>query len=255
MFLSPAQLFSAKRIVSLVPSLTELLHHLDGEVTGITKFCIHPKEWFQTKTRVGGTKQLNLDIIRSLNPQLIIANKEENVKEQVKLLAEQFPVWLTDVNSLHEALKMIRNMGIVTGSKEKAATLATEIENEFAVLNFPGSLAAAYFIWKDPLMVAGGDTFINEMMKRAGFRNVFEKTVRYPAVSINEIKNSGADILLLSSEPYPFKQDHVTALSHELPGKKIILVDGEMFSWYGSRLLKSAAYFKSLRQHIGSHVF
>jgi ABC-type Fe3+-hydroxamate transport system substrate-binding protein len=104
-------------------------------------------------------------------------------------------------------------------------------------------------------MAAGGGTFINDMMKHAGFMNVFQSTPRYPEISLDNLLNSEAEYVLLSSEPYPFRQEHINELSEKLPGKKIVLVDGEMFSWYGSRLTSSAGYFKQLHQLIGSHVF
>lgn len=255
MFLSPSELFPARNIISLVPSQTELLHYLGGDVAGITKFCIHPSEWFRTKPRVGGTKQIHPAKIEALAPGLIIANLEENVKDQVEYLAEKFPVWVTDVNTLEDALQMIMDMGKVTGNIEDAFNLSSEIRQNFNSLDFRALHPAAYLIWKDPYMVAGGGTFINDMLKYAGFRNVFGNVPRYPEVTLEDLHNSEARYILLSSEPYPFRQKHLDELSGKLPGKKILLVDGEMFSWYGSRLLKSAACFNQLQQHIGSHVF
>lgn len=241
-----------KRIVSLVPSQTELLYSLglEEQTAGITKFCIHPPEWFKSKTRVGGTKAVKMNIIQQLNPDLIIANKEENVKEQVEQLAGNYPVWITDVNNLADALQMIHDVGELTGKQSQATLLSDEISMRFEELiqlqtsNLKPK--TAYLIWQKPYMAAGGDTFINDMLSRCGFANIFAHRKRYPEISISELQTANCKLLLLSSEPYPFKQKHIDELAAQLPGCKIILADGEYFSWYGSRLLEAPAYFKEL---------
>jgi ABC-type Fe3+-hydroxamate transport system substrate-binding protein len=240
--------FIPKRIISVVPSQTELLFDLglEHEVLGITKFCIHPKEIIKTKTIVGGTKNLNLEKIISLEPDLIIANKEENVKEQIELLAEKIPVWLTDVNNYYEALQMIADLGKITHEAEKADSLIRSINEQFSIPLFNKKRKAVYLIWKSPFMTIGGDTFIDSMMHKAGFENTFHHLTRYPEIEIENIANSDCEFVLLSSEPYPFAQKHVDEMQTALPNKKIFIVDGEMFSWYGSRMIKSANYFKDL---------
>ncbi len=250
-----------QRIISLVPSQTELLSSigLEKEVVGITKFCIHPQEWFKTKTRVGGTKNINIDLIKKLHPDLIIANKEENVKEQIEELAKEFTVWVTDVNSLEDASVMIKDVGELTHKNIEAKTLITRIRTNFSDLPttiMPDrqsgyELQTCYLIWKDPYMTIGGDTFINDMMKHSGFQNLFENQTRYPEISLEELKTANCQLILLSSEPYPFNQKNVDQLQKLLPGKKIFLVDGEMFSWYGSRLLHAPEYFKTIFKLIG----
>ena len=238
-----------KRIVSLVPSITELLFDLDlnDEVVGITKFCVHPESWFKTKTKVGGTKNIKADIIASLQPQLIIANKEENVKEQVEALENIAPVFTTDVTNLVSALQMIELIGEITNRVEQAQSILQKIENEFKELKLSGKeLRVCYLIWKRPYMTVGGDTFINDMLKRCGFENVYKDYSRYPEISISQITTANCDVIMLSSEPYPFKQKHIYELKALLPSAKIILVDGEMFSWYGSRLQFAPAYFVKL---------
>lgn len=242
-----------KRIISLVPSQTELLFDLglETETIGITKFCVHPLSWFKTKERVGGTKTLNIDKIHQLKPDLIIANKEENVKEQVEELALHYPVWLTDVNNLEDALQMITDIGQITRKHETALNLKNKISRSFRDLKqAPASVNTAYLIWRNPYMTVGGDTFIHDMLIKCGFRNIFSDQARYPEINIPELKKKNLELLLLSSEPYPFKQKHIDELSTRLAGTKIILADGEMFSWYGSRLLLSAAYFEQLIQQI-----
>ena len=239
------------RIISLVPSQTELLHYigLQKETVAITKFCIHPAEWFATKTRVGGTKSLDIEKIISLKPDLIIANKEENIKEQIEALAIKFNVWVTDVNNFEDALAMIQDIGKLTGKEAETLALNVFIKKQFALLRTNKIfINTAYLIWKDPCMTIGGDTFINNMLQLAGFKNIFADRLRYPEVTIDEIKNAECRLLFLSSEPYPFAQKHIDELQPYLPGVKIILADGEMFSWYGSRLLKVPGYLNELTE-------
>lgn len=239
------------KIISLVPSQTELLYDLglEEQVVGITKFCIHPNKWFITKTRVGGTKNVNLSTIKKLNPTLIIANKEENVKEQIEELAKDFAVWVTDVNTFEDALQMIEDIGHLTNTTTKANHLTQKIKEEFATIpsiNKPTN--TCYLIWQNPYMTVGSDTFIHAMLQKCGFNNIFSHKVRYPEIDIDQLKTLDCQLLLLSSEPYPFKQKHIDELQTHLPNTKIMLVDGEMFSWYGSRLLHAPKYFNEILQ-------
>ena len=247
-----------QRIVSLVPSQTELLADLglDESVTGITKFCIHPDSWFRTKTRIGGTKNLNLERIRSLQPDLIIANKEENEKSQVEELSKEYPVWTSDISSLSDAREMILATGEMTGRSIQAQSLIEKIRIEFeglkSFLENQKPVTAAYLIWNNPLMTVGGDTFISSMMHASGFKNVFEDLKRYPEVNQTSIIDRKPEVVLLSSEPYPFKDKHLEEFSRNFEGSKVMLVDGEMFSWYGSRLQYAPAYFRKLFEQIQS---
>ena len=247
--LQAAQYYS--RIISLVPSQTELLatFGLNERVAGITKYCIHPQSWQQTKPIIGGTKKLDLEKIRSLHPDLIIANKEENVKEQVEALAEFCPVYVSDVTDLPSALEMILQVGLLANANPQADSLIHEIVTGFDALQqqiVNAQITAAYLIWRKPYMAAGGDTLINDMLQRCGLRNVFTSQARYPTISIEGLQQAAPQVLLLSSEPYPFQQKHIDELQAHLPNTKILLADGEMFSWYGSRLLQAPAYFTSL---------
>lgn len=238
-----------RRIISLVPSQTELLFSLglETEVVGITKFCVHPAEWLATKARVGGTKQINIQTIKQLQPDLIIANKEENVKEQIEALASDYPVWISYVNNLNDAFQMIAAIGAVCGKSIEAKTLIATIENQFGNLNIPDiKQKVCYLIWQNPYMTVGGDTFISHMLQQAGFENIFAHQSRYPIITLEELSTMNYDLLLLSSEPYPFSQKHIDELQPLLPGKKILLVDGELFSWYGSRLQYAPEYFRQL---------
>lgn len=239
--------FPPKRIISLVPSQTELLFDLglEDEIIGITKFCIHPKEQFKIKEKIGGTKQLNLSKIRSLKPDLIIGNKEENEQLQVEELMQEYPVWMSDIYNLNDALMMIRGIGEVVDRKLKAEEIAHQIQKNFEDLVMHPPKKVLYFIWKDPYLLAGKNTFIDEMLQRAGFENIIQEQ-RYPEFSFAALSSLQPESVFLSSEPYPFKEKHIQAFQEIWPEAQIQLVDGEMFSWYGSRLLKAADYFKSL---------
>jgi ABC-type Fe3+-hydroxamate transport system substrate-binding protein len=243
-----------RSIVSLVPSITELLYNLqlDEAVRGITKFCVHPESWFRQKTRIGGTKAINAAVIHELQPDLIIANKEENVKEQVDELAKHYPVWISDVNNLTDALEMIEKIGLITNRLNNAMHLISQINTAFASLtSFKPHKAlhnASYLIWRNPYMTIGKDTFIHDMLTRCGLKNIFGHTTRYPAIDTWQL--SQCELLLLASEPFPFSQKHINELQPHLPNTRIVLVDGEMFSWYGSHLLHAPAYFNSLLKTI-----
>ena len=245
--------YPPRRIVSLVPSQTELLYDLGltDQVVGITKFCIHPEGWFRTKRRVGGTKHVNLEEVAALHPDLIIGNKEENTKADIEALAKQYPVWLSDILTLDNALEMVRRVGELVDRKENAARLASQLKEQFQSLSDEIAplprLRTAYFIWRNPYMVAAAGTFIHDMLARAGFDNVFEDQERYPEITLAELQNLNPEVLLLSSEPYPFKEKHLEELREVLPEAKVRLVDGGLFSWYGSRLLRSSTYFRNLR--------
>ncbi|WP_170170411.1 ABC transporter substrate-binding protein [Hymenobacter perfusus] len=242
--------FPPRRIVSLVPSQTELLFDLGlGErVMGITKFCIHPAEARQSATVIGGTKNFDFDKIDALRPDLIIGNKEENYQAGIEQLAEKYPVWMSDISTLPDSLSMIRRVGLLTGRQEAADALATEIAASFVALPpMAKPVSAAYFIWRKPYMVSAGGTFIDEMLARAGFQNVFSHLGRYPEITPKQLQTAAPQQILLSSEPYPFGEKHVAEFQEICPTASIRIVDGELFSWYGSRLRHSAAYFRELR--------
>ncbi|WP_242583055.1 ABC transporter substrate-binding protein [Hymenobacter telluris] len=241
--------FPPQRIVSLVPSQTELLFELGlgARVVGVTKFCIHPAEARKTATIIGGTKNFDFEKINTLKPDLILGNKEENYQAGIEQLAENYPVWLSDIATLPDALDMIRRVGLITGRKERADALAEEIDTSFRALPTPAaSVAAAYFIWRKPYMVAASGTFIDDLLQRAGFRNVFGSLGRYPAVTPEQLAAAAPQQILLSSEPYPFSEKHIAEFQAICPTAEVRIVDGELFSWYGSRLQHSAAYLQGL---------
>lgn len=248
--------FPPQRIISLVPSQTEFLYDLglENRVIAQTLFCIHPKQMHQTKPRVGGTKNVKAQVVQQLNPDLIIGNKEENNKADVLLLEQHYPVWMSDIVDLEDACEMMTSIGKLVHEEAKAVAIVDRIKNDFSTLTpiAPKPLNCLYLIWRAPYMAAGKHTFIDDMLKRLGLNNVaYTLNGRYPEVDFNHLATK-PDVIFLSSEPYPFKQKHVEELSHIFPQAKIMLVDGELFSWYGSRLLHSVQYFKELLHTIQS---
>ena len=236
------------RIISTVPSQTELLYDLGlgDNVVGITAYCVHPPDWLQEKVIIGGTKNLQLEKIKALKPDLIIGNKEENIKEQIEELASEFPVWLSDVKTLEDAVEMIDTVGKMCQKEAEADQLNREIKHwrEKIRSEKRPSKTAAYFIWKDPFMLAGPDTFINAMLQEAGFKNVIEQSgPRYPQVVLDELKQLDPDVILLSSEPYPFNSADLHTMADFFPNSGHKVVDGELFSWYGSRIIRALKYF------------
>ena len=240
--------FPPKRIISLVPSQTELLPDLglEQQVVGVTKFCIHPPAWRKAKTIVGGTKHFDFEVIHSLQPDLIIGNKEENYKEGIEALESRYPVWISNIVTLHDAFEMIAGIGQITDTTPAAARIVDSIRDAFTRIKKYEDLSVLYLIWKKPWMAAGSGTFIHEMLSTVGLNNVAAHRPRYPEMSAPEIQELKPDLIFLSSEPYPFQDKHKAELQQLCPASKILLVDGEMFSWYGSRLLKAPAYFNSL---------
>lgn len=235
------------RIVSTVPSQTELLSGLglDAQVIGITAYCVHPSHYLKEKTVIGGTKDLQIKKIKSLQPDLIIGNKEENIKEQIEDLARDIPVWLSDINSVDDALAMIEAVGEICQAENKAGEIVDSIRTKRELLTHLPKRKALYFIWKDPYMVAGPDTFISHMMAEAGYENIAPVSEqRYPSLSLSEVKALHADVILLSSEPYAFNSGDT--LDFWNGSNDVRIVDGELFSWYGNRMIKA---FERFAQH------
>lgn len=232
-----------ERIISLVPSQTELLVGLglSDRMVGVTKFCVHPRGFKEQKAIIGGTKNFHFDKIDALRPDLIIGNKEENYKEGIEQLAAMYPVWVSDICNLEDALQMMKEIGKLTGTEEKCREIVDAISIGFREdLPFKGS--AIYLIWQDPMITVGKNTFIDQMLLKAGFENLIEEE-RYPEITEEAIRRLGPDFILLSSEPYPFRDKHIAKYTQLFPSAKVKLVDGEIFSWYGSRLLQAPGYF------------
>jgi len=238
---------SAQRIISLVPSQTELLFDLGlgDRVVGVTKFCVHPEE-AKSKTIIGGTKNFRFDVIDQLRPDLIIGNKEENYQAGIEELRSRYPVWMSDIFTRHNALEMIEAISEMTHRIQQGNEIIASIRDEFDRLHKFPPLRSLYLIWKNPWMGAGQNTFIHSLLQETGLINCLSEE-RYPELTDEKIKRLSPQLILLSSEPYPFKKKHISELQSLVPHAKIILVDGELFSWYGSRLVKAPAYFNSLR--------
>lgn len=246
-----------QRIISLVPSQTELLYDLglNNEVVGITRFCIHPEKWRSEKTIIGGTKDFDFETINKLQPDLIIGNKEENYLTGIAELQQSFAVWMSDIYGIDDTLRTIIDLGNLCNRKQEANILVHEILNEKQnYQNHKKALlqnkTAAYFIWKKPYMLAAPNTFIHAMLNEFGIKNLLENYTRYPVFSIAELNKMQPDFVFLSTEPYRFSEKHFQEFQEIFPNAKIVLVDGEMFSWYGSRIKQSYQYFSELSNKI-----
>lgn len=235
------------KVISLVPSITEALFDLgltDKEVIGRTKFCIHPAEKVKITAIIGGTKNLNIEKIRSLKPDLILANKEENVKEQVEILMNDFKVIVYNTETIEDNYYLVKNLGLLFNKEERAQTFNMKIYDVLHQAKLNSKVKAAYLIWKNPYMTVGSDTFIHNILSEIGFENIFKNRTRYPEIQIEDLADT--DVIMLSSEPFPFKEIHIAELKEFYPEKKIIIVDGEAFSWYGTHIAKCENYFKEL---------
>ena len=249
-----------KRIVSLVPSQTELLFDLalENEIVGITKFCVHPYHFKSTKKIVGGTKKVHFDKIKELNPDFILCNKEENSYEFLMELEGIAPTYFSDVSSIEDSINLIKDLGQICNRRTESDNLISKINfrlNDFKdFIKDKPERKVAYFIWANPWMVAGSDTFIDEMLKLNKFTNIYGHMSRYPKVEINRIRHEGdPDVILLSSEPFPFKDEHAIEIGKYTNRTSTVFADGEMFSWFGSRILLAFDYFKKLHIRLESH--
>ncbi len=247
---------SPLRIVSLVPSQTELLVELGLEdyIVGVTKFCVHPPHIRKNKTVVGGTKQVHIKKIQNLNPDIILCNKEENTPKMVRELEKIAQVHISDIIKIEDALEMISDYGSIFSKEAKAGEIIQYIKKEMELLKSPllPKLKIAYFIWREPWMLAGRNTFINTLMELNGWQNVVrDKNSRYPEIKLGQLKILQPEVVFLSTEPFPFKIKHKKEIREHFEGK-IELVDGEYFSWYGSRLVPAMKYFREFQTKLSN---
>ncbi|WP_336703310.1 helical backbone metal receptor [Chryseobacterium indologenes] len=241
------------KIVSLVPSITEALFDLgltENEVVGRTKFCIHPQDKIKNVAVIGGTKNINIEKIKALQPDLILANKEENVKDQVEALMNDFKVTVTNIDTIEDNYYLLKNLGKLFGKEDRAQLFNLKIYDVLNQAKLEAPVKAAYLIWKNPYMTIGSDTFIHRILSEIGFENIFKDKTRYPQIITEDLAD--ADVIMLSSEPFPFKEKHIEELQVFYPDKKIMIVDGEAFSWYGTHIAKCENYFKELLTEIHS---
>jgi ABC-type Fe3+-hydroxamate transport system substrate-binding protein len=246
---------SPRTIVSIVPSQTELLYHLGLEPAGQTIFCIKPEHRFAEAQKVGGTKKLQLDKIHALKPDIIIGNKEENDQGQIEELEKHYPVWMSDIYSLRDAQNMIKSIGEIFQVTNRTDHLLEQIDLEFQKMRqvYRQPLRVLYLIWQEPFIAVGRNTFINSLLQEIKWDNVMQgPQTRYPEITHEEIIALAPDLILLSSEPFPFKEIHRENVQNIFPNSKVVLVDGEAFSWYGSRMLFSPKYLMDLSLSISS---
>lgn len=257
------------RVVSLVPSITELLFDLgltEDEVVGRTRFCIHPEGRVKSVPSVGGTKDFKIQRIVMHDPDIILANVDENRQDDIELLESVFPkgrVFVTHPNTFDDAIQMVRDIGALFNAEERANTLADEMCTLRRSLAGRDPVRVLYMIWMKPFMTAAPGTFIHDMLKQAGKVNAIDEAwiagksfdsegkARYPELTPEEIVALKPEQILLSSEPYPFKEKHKRFLHRQLSKVDkeftetldIKLVDGEHYSWYGSRMLQALRAF------------
>lgn len=226
-----------RRVISLVPSITEYLIDLGVNVVGRTKFCVHPAEEVRAIPVIGGTKNFRMETIVRLNPDLIVGNKEENYKEGIDALEKRYPVWMSDVSTLADASEMMRQLGDVLDFANQANEWIIRTEQKLESLQSGRSGRVLYLIWYKPWMGVGPHTFIHSILTHLGYQNTVQQA-RYPELPEEEIVALHPDEILLSSEPYPFDENHRERLQLLCPNARISLVNGEAFSWYGSRIAK-----------------
>ncbi len=257
-----------KRIVSLVPSLTESVFYLDAgdKLAGRTDFCFRPEGKVDEIAKVGGPKEVDVERAKKLKPDLILASREENDKEQVMALAAQFPVLLVDPKSPADAPLIWRAMGKLLGAENKAEIQAREVERELKAATAraaeePGQgMSFIYYVWKDPWIVAGHDTYISRMLELAGFRNALpEDQTRFPQVISEDVNKAGADIHLYCSEPWAFNLPDELFGGQSAKAVKLdenwfkidstlaAYVDAEAISWYPSRAAEGLRYLARIK--------
>lgn len=242
--------YPPRRIVSLVPSWSETLVELglQQQLVGITRWCIHPAEIMAYKTKVGGTKKVNPRTLAELQPDLIIGDKEEQTKPMIEELQPKYPIYLTEVETVEDGINSIRDLGEITGKPEPARQLADRIAAAWQ--NLPTvryRQRVAYLIWKKPWMGVGSGTYIHDVLTRLGFVNVLaDREARYPQFTLQELAECRPERVFFSSEPYPFTCQTMAEVVAMLPAAQLSLVDGEMFSWYGSRMQLASSYFSRL---------
>ncbi len=246
---------SQLKIISLVPSITLLLFELglENNIVGRTKFCIQPKEKAPSIPTIGGTKNIDQQKIKLLQPTIIFATKEENEKEQINQLKQDYKVVVFDIKNIDDNYKIIEKIGKLTSTEQKANEIIQQTKSNFQELEQHLNAATIkelntmYLIWRKPYMTIGKDTFIHAMLETIGFKNMFAHQTRYPIIhNLQTSYFTKCQLVLLSSEPYPFTEKHIAEIQEKLPHAKIVLVDGEYFSWYGSKMISAPIYFKTL---------
>ena len=237
-----------RRIVSLIPSTTELLCALGlaEALVGVTVYCVEPRDVVRGKARVGGEKDPDLAAIRALAPDLVVANVEENRREDVDALrAAGLAVWVTYPRTVAEGLAMIRELGEVTGAREGARVLLDTLEPLYAAVRARTAarppVSVFYPIWREPWMTIGADTYVHDLLATCGGANVFADRTRYPTTTLEEVAARRPEVILLPDEPFRFRRVHLRDFDAypavpAVRDGRVHLVDGKPFSWHGPRL-------------------
>jgi ABC-type Fe3+-hydroxamate transport system substrate-binding protein len=249
------------RIVSLVPSITELLCDLGlaGALVGRTGFCVHPRETVRAIPKVGGTKDVDLARVRALAPSHVILNVDENRQEDARALAEFVPTLVvTHPLAPLDNLALFRLIGGIFGREREAEHLCGRFDAEYAALHTAAKEFSPervlYLIWKNPWMTVSRDTYVSRMLSLVRWETVPEKSAdRYPKISLDDGALGQARVVLLASEPYLFRENHLEELREQLRGRarRLALIDGEMTAWYGSRAIKALGYLPRFRKELG----
>lgn len=226
------------RIISLVPSLSETIVTVGmrDELLGCTQFCVEPADLHRTAKVVGGTKDFDLDQIRALRPTHIFANQEENPRELIEVLRNEFPLLLTFPKSPYDVPGMLRDMDRFLDSKDRFEALAQSLESHFrSLIGMPTPKKFLYFIWREPYMLVGRDTYISRFLECFGWINAYDGDERYPQITVDQMKAMKLDICLFSTEPYPFRRRDARRLRAEWSeSPEILKIDGRLLSWYGT---------------------
>lgn len=238
----------AQRIVSLVPSATETLHRLGvaDRIVGVTRFCVHPSPWVKHVPKVGGTKDIELERVLDLKPDLVVGNCEENTREIFEALDPHVPVWAPLPKTIPEAIADIGHLGMLTGTESVAKAFQAQATDAWEQAKSQAqSFTYAYFIWNDPWMSISNDTFIARMLESVGGVNVFgDHPDRFPVIDMKGKITAIPDVVFLSSEPFPFKEKHREQLCNDtaIPLNNVRFIDGEYASWHGHRMIEGLSY-------------
>lgn len=249
-----------KRVVSLIPSITEALFDLGaGEaIAGVSNYCIHPAEGVKNKIKVGGQKNPDMGKIKAIHPDLIILNMEENKPEHIKFLSQHYTTWVTYPRLFRDAENLLMQLGKVFDAESRASVYADKIRISSKQLSSirRRKIKTMYLIWRNPWMSINRDTFIHNVLELHHMENVYAKRdKRYFEVTAQDIEDADPDIIILPDEPYHFREKHKSEFSHlsvsAVKNSRIFLADGTYFCWYGTRTARASQY---IHKHILSRL-
>jgi len=249
-----------QRIVSLVPSITETVIDLgaSARLVGITTYCTHPQSVVASIPKVGGTKGFSFRKIDSLTPDLVIANKEENRKQQIEKLRKKYPVFVTYPRTVEDAIKMVADLGVLTATSAMASKFIATCQQLLAAIGNSAlgrPLRTGCMIWRDPWMAAGADSYASALLGRVGFTNVYNLSAgRYPETSLQTVFERNPDVIILPDEPYEFgeqdKQEVESFFSERGKSIRVLLMDGSYLTWFGTRTLKGLRHLRQVKSKL-----